>query len=95
MYTRLIVNTGKVAAIGSLADIEGLVNGAAGTQVSTAEEGIRFHSPQDGFHPPSPGPVYWVSSTLSRYSGTETDHPSSRLIRRRSTSEALGSPCTT
>jgi carbamate kinase len=35
-------NTGKVAAIGSLADIEDIVNGAAGTQISTTEEGIRF-----------------------------------------------------
>jgi carbamate kinase len=31
-----------VAAIGSLADIEDIVNGAAGTQISTTEEGIRF-----------------------------------------------------
>jgi len=35
------------------------------------------------------------SSTLSRYSGTETDHPNSWLMRRRSTSDALGSPWTT
>lgn len=35
------------------------------------------------------------SSALSRYSGTDTDQPSSWLIRRRNVSEAFGSPCTT
>ncbi len=35
------------------------------------------------------------SSTLSRYSGTDTDQPNSSRMRWRKTSDALGSPCTT
>lgn len=34
--------TGKVAAIGSLADIQAIVAGTGGTRVSTAEKGIRY-----------------------------------------------------
>ncbi|MDD2060464.1 carbamate kinase [Pseudomonas sp. GD03860] len=35
-------NTGKVAVIGSLADIEDIVKGTAGTRVSTAKPGISY-----------------------------------------------------
>lgn len=35
-------NTGKVAVIGSLADIEEIVKGSAGTRVSTAQPGISY-----------------------------------------------------
>jgi carbamate kinase len=35
-------NTGKVAVIGSLADIEAIVQGTAGTRISTAQPGIRY-----------------------------------------------------
>jgi carbamate kinase len=34
--------TGKVAAIGALADIQAIVAGSGGTRVSTAEKGIRY-----------------------------------------------------
>jgi carbamate kinase len=35
-------NTGKVAVIGSLAEIEAIVQGSAGTRISTAQVGISF-----------------------------------------------------
>ena len=35
-------HTGKVAVIGSLSDIEAIVQGTAGTRISTAEPGIRY-----------------------------------------------------
>ena len=35
-------NTGKVAVIGSLSDIEAIVQGNAGTRISTAEPGITY-----------------------------------------------------
>jgi carbamate kinase len=35
-------NTGKVAVIGSLADIEAIVQGTAGTRISTAQPGISY-----------------------------------------------------
>jgi carbamate kinase len=35
-------HTGKVAVIGSLADIEAIVQGSAGTRVSTAKPGISY-----------------------------------------------------
>ena len=35
-------NTGKVAVIGSLSDIEAIVQGKAGTRISTATPGIRY-----------------------------------------------------
>ncbi|MEB0040484.1 MULTISPECIES: carbamate kinase [unclassified Pseudomonas] len=35
-------NTGKEAVIGSLADIEDIVNGYAGTRISTASQGIHY-----------------------------------------------------
>ena len=35
-------NTGKVAVIGSLADIEAIVQGKAGTRISTAQTGIDY-----------------------------------------------------
>ncbi|WP_416422652.1 carbamate kinase [Pseudomonas sp. App30] len=35
-------NTGKVAVIGSLADIDAIVQGSAGTRISTATPGIRY-----------------------------------------------------
>ncbi len=35
-------NTGKVAVIGSLSDIEAIVQGKAGTRISTAEPGITY-----------------------------------------------------
>lgn len=36
-------NTGKVAVIGSLANIEAIVQGKSGTRISTAEPGIRYY----------------------------------------------------
>ncbi|SIS18009.1 carbamate kinase [Aquipseudomonas alcaligenes] len=36
-------NTGKVAVIGSLANIEAIVRGKSGTRISTAESGIRYY----------------------------------------------------
>lgn len=36
-------NTGKVAVIGSLANIEAIVQGKSGTRISTAESGIRYY----------------------------------------------------
>lgn len=36
-------NTGKVAVIGSLANIEAIVQGKLGTRISTAEPGIRYY----------------------------------------------------
>lgn len=36
-------DTGKVAVIGSLANIEAIVHGQGGTRVSTASQGIRYH----------------------------------------------------
>jgi carbamate kinase len=35
-------NTGKVAVIGSLADIEAIVQGKAGTRVTTAKPGLSY-----------------------------------------------------
>ena len=35
-------NTGKVAVIGSLPDIEAIVQGTAGTRISTAHPGISY-----------------------------------------------------
>jgi len=35
-------NTGKVAVIGSLEDIEDIVNGNAGTRISSATPGILY-----------------------------------------------------
>jgi carbamate kinase len=35
-------NTGKVAVIGSLADIQAIVQGKAGTRISTAQPGIDY-----------------------------------------------------
>ena len=35
-------HTGKVAVIGSLSDIEAIVQGKAGTRISTAQPGIRY-----------------------------------------------------
>jgi carbamate kinase len=35
-------NTGKVAVIGSLSDIEAIVQGTAGTRISTAQLGIAY-----------------------------------------------------
>ncbi|MDA7089047.1 carbamate kinase [Pseudomonas sp. SA3-5] len=36
-------HTGKVAVIGSLADIQAIVQGKAGTRISTAQPGIHYH----------------------------------------------------
>ncbi|MEJ1228779.1 carbamate kinase, partial [Pseudomonas sp. CCNWLW56] len=35
-------NTGKVAVIGALADIDAIVQGTAGTRISTATPGITY-----------------------------------------------------
>ncbi|MEL4166634.1 carbamate kinase, partial [Pseudomonas sp. ZS001] len=35
-------NTGKVAVIGALADIDAIVQGTAGTRISTATAGITY-----------------------------------------------------